>query len=113
MQQNPKINTIASSSSLCSTPALTGYIHVEKDPSQDKDKDKDKCLEPFLVVTVHVDKDKNGQAEYNYKILNTGDAPLKELAVLDNAHIKTTSQHTLAPGEGVEFKTLEPLHLSN
>jgi hypothetical protein len=79
---NAKINTDAPSSSLCSAPALTGDIHVEKDPT--------------------------GQTIYNYKVMNTGDAPIKGVAVLDNKIIP----HVLAPNEGVEFQTLQPLHLS-
>src|SRR5271157_3498560 len=54
------------------------------DPSScDNSRDKDKCLEPFLTGTIRADKDKNGQTAYNYKVKNTGDAPLKGLAVID------------------------------
>ncbi len=80
---NAKINTVASDSSLCSVPALTGDIHVEKDPT--------------------------GQTKYNYKVMNTGDKPIKGVAILDDKIIP----HVLAPNEVVEFQTLQPLHLSN
>ena len=75
-----------------------------------RDKDKGKCLEPFLTGTIHKEKDKNGQTDYNYKVINTGDTPLKGLAVLGKDG--QTFHHALAPGEGVEFQTLQPLHLS-
>ena len=49
------------------------------DNCRDKDKDnKDKCPAPFLTGTINVDKDKNGQNDYKYKVENTGDAPLKD-----------------------------------
>jgi len=80
---NEEINTVTPCSNLCSAPALTGYIHVEKDPK--------------------------GQTKYNYTVVNTGNASLKGVAVIGHKII----QHALAPGEGVEFQTSQPLHLSN
>jgi|GEM_PF-2879732 hypothetical protein len=76
---------------------------------RDSDK-KDSDKAPYLTGNIHIEKDPSGQTKYNYNVINTGDAPLKGVALLDHKVIKHAA---LAPGEGVEFQTLKPLHLSD
>jgi hypothetical protein len=76
---------------------------------RDSDK-KDSDKAPYLTGNIHIEKDPNGHTKYNYDVKNTGNAPLKGVALLDHKVIKHAA---LAPGEGVEFQTSKPLHLSD
>ena len=53
------------------------------------------------------DKSQGQIPTYNYKVTNTGNAPLTAIIVFDHK----TIPGVLAPGEGVQFQTLHPLKL--
>jgi hypothetical protein len=76
-----------------------------KCPDCQKCPDCPSCSAPFLTVDIHKDKDPKGQTIYNYKVTNTGNAPLTGKAFFDNREYPGS----LAPGESIQFQTLKPI----
>ena len=88
----------------CGYESHTPYQPCDK--SCDKSCDKcPNCPAPTLKADITRDKDSKGQTIYNYKVTNTGNAPLTGVASFDNK----IYPGSLTPGENIQFQTLKPI----